>query len=128
MATVVLVDDAAGTRQLLQVILESAGHQVIGQAADGEAGLTLAAQLQPDLLLVDMLMPRMDGLEVARRWRTLRPEIPAIMISSVTSVEKIRQAKDAGVFYYILKPFDPAKVLAVVASALARQPQSLAAC
>jgi two-component system chemotaxis response regulator CheY len=128
MSRIVIVDDAPGTRQLLQVILESAGHEVVGQAADGEAGLALAASLRPDLLVVDMLMPRMDGLEVARRWRAMRPETPAIMISSVTAVEKIRQAKDAGVFYYILKPFEPAKVLAVVAAALARQPQSLAAC
>lgn len=127
MSTFLIVDDAPGTRQLLQVLLESAGHEVIGQASDGEAGLALGEKRQPDVLLVDMLMPRVDGLEVARRWRARWPQTPIVMISSVTAVEKIREAKDAGVFYYILKPFEPARVLAVIAAALARQPQGLAA-
>lgn len=126
MATVLIVDDAAGTRQILEAILTMAGHEVIGQATDGEAGLALATALKPDLLVVDMLMPRMDGVEVVTRYRAAWPEARAVMISSVTAVEKIRAARDAGVLHYILKPFEPTKVLAVVAKALAG-PEGLAA-
>ncbi|MFN3428407.1 MAG: response regulator transcription factor [Candidatus Sericytochromatia bacterium] len=119
MATVLIVDDASGARQILEALLTMAGHEVIGQATDGEAGLALATALQPDLLIVDMLMPRMDGVEVVARYRAERPDARAVMISSVTAVEKIRAARDAGVRHYILKPFEPTKVLAVVAEALA---------
>lgn len=122
MARLVIIDDAAGTRLILKTILEGAGHEVVGQAADGEEGLALVEKLQPTLILVDMLMPRLDGIAFAHRLRERGVLTPVVMVSSVNAVDRIRAAREAGVFHYMLKPFEPAKVIAVVAAALAAKP------
>ena len=78
----VIIDDAADIRGLVRAILaEDESFSVIGEASDGEAGLRLVRQLEPDLVLLDISMPRMDGLEVLA---VLREELPSIMVVMLT--------------------------------------------
>lgn len=119
MATVIIVDDSGTTRQMLRLIMEEAGHTVVASCANGHEGITKAQELSPDLVLVDMLMPIVDGIEVATRLHAMPHPPKIIMLSSVSAVEKIREAKNAGITAYILKPFEVAKVLSVVERCLA---------
>lgn len=119
MARILIVDDSSTMRALLRVILETAGHDVVSTADNGADGLRLAEELLPDLLMLDMLMPRMDGVQVLQRLREKHPRARAIMISSVSSLAKVKAAREAGFFHYVLKPFEPARLLAVVTAALA---------
>lgn len=120
MATIVIADDSATTRKALRMIVEGAGHQVLGIAEDGLDAVRMADELKPDVLLLDMLMPQLDGVEVVGRLRANRPRV--LMLSSVTSTEKIRAARDAGVSYYVLKPFTKEKVLEGLAHCLTGAP------
>ena len=116
MARILIVDDAPTTRQLLKVIVEGAGHEVVGSADNGLDAVRLAGELAPDVMLLDMLLPQLDGVEVVGRLGAQRPRV--IMLSSVTSTEKISAARDAGLNYYVLKPFTPEKVLETLTRAL----------
>jgi two-component system chemotaxis response regulator CheY len=114
-----IVDDSMLTRQLLKSIVALRGHEVVGTADNGRDGLEQAVALRPDVLLLDMLMPMMNGIEVAQSLRSAAPEIKVILISSVSATDKIKAARDGGVAYYILKPFEPQKVLEVIDRCLA---------
>ena len=118
MARLVIVDDSPVTRQLLKAIVEAAGHTVLGQADNGRDGLRLARELAPDLLLLDMLLPQLDGIEVLTRLRGEQLPLKVIMLSSVTAVEKVRAARAAGANSYVLKPFEADKVIAEIAKVL----------
>lgn len=116
MARILIVDDAPLTRQVLAIQLGFAGHEVIGEADNGLDALRLVREMRPDVLLMDMTMPALDGLEVAQRLGSDRPIV--VMLSSVTSAARIRQARDAGVDFYVLKPYEPASVIEVLARLL----------
>lgn len=117
MARIVIADDSATTRHMLKLIVESAGHEVVAAVGDGLEALKAAHDLAPDLLMLDLLMPSLDGVEVLTRLGAERPRV--VMLSSVTSVEKIQAARAAGLNYYVLKPFTQEKVLEVVGRCLA---------
>jgi CheY-like chemotaxis protein len=122
MARIMIADDSFVTRQVLATILEAVGHQVVGSYDNGRAVMAALEGPLPDLLLVDMLMPQASGVEVARTLRARGVDLKIVMISSVTVLEKIREAKEAGVNYYVLKPFEARKVLDVVDRCLAGMP------
>jgi CheY-like chemotaxis protein len=84
--TVLIVDDHPSFRSVVRMLLESEGYDVVGEAPDGEQALALAAKLAPDVVLLDLNMPGMDGLEVARR---LAPGPAIVLVSS-------RDARDIG--------------------------------
>lgn len=118
MATIVIADDSYVTRAVLAILLEGAGHQVLGQFENGRDALRAVPTLRPDVLLVDMLMPHLDGLDVVRGLRAQGLPTKIIMLSSVSVLAKVREAKAVGVDYYILKPFEGEKVLDTVARCL----------
>jgi DNA-binding response OmpR family regulator len=118
MARVLIVDDSPGTRQLLRAMMEAAGHDVVGQADNGRDGLALSQTLKPEVMLLDMLLPQLDGIEVLGRLKTAAYRPKVVMLSSVTAVERVRAARDAGADFYILKPFEVEKVVATVALCL----------
>lgn len=111
MAKIVLADDSPGSRALLSAIVSSAGHEVAASCANGMEALLAADRVCPDIVMLDMLMPQMDGMEVLRHLRA-RPDggPKVIMLSSVSSTEKIKAAWDAGAQHYLLKPYDMEKV------------------
>ncbi|MCA1553118.1 MAG: response regulator [Chloroflexi bacterium] len=100
---VLIADDEAMIRMGLRAMLSEAGHEVVGAAADGSAALTLAHQLLPDIIILDIKMPQLDGLETARRIMAEQPT-PIVMLTAFSQRDLIEQAKAAAVFAYLVKP------------------------
>ena len=107
--TVLVVDDHADTRTLFRRLMEARGC-LVAEAVDGEAAVEAARLACPDLVLMDLNMPRMDGLEAARRIRELKDECEGVPIIAVTAFDTygIREAAlEAGCDAYLTKPLDP---------------------
>jgi signal transduction histidine kinase/CheY-like chemotaxis protein len=120
MAAILVVDDDASARDLLTTVLGYAGHQV-RQAHDGAEGMTLVEQGAPALIIVDLLMPTMDGMEFVRKLRENRATaaIPVIFYTaSYLASEAQNLANVCGVTHIITKPAEPEQIFAVVNSAL----------
>jgi len=116
MGRILLVDDDNSLREVVQFILTDAGHEVL-PAADGPAGLELLAR-EPDLVITDIRMPGMDGMEVLRRVRETRAAPPVIMLTAHGTVEQAVEAMQLGAFTYLLKPFAREELKLTVEKAL----------
>jgi diguanylate cyclase (GGDEF)-like protein len=104
---ILIIDDDAGLRDFLQHYLGERGHEVF-TAENGGIGVRMFLQYAPDLVLLDMLMPDMDGRETVRCMRAAEPEwVPVIFMSGCNVTEDIESALDAGGDDYMLKPFNP---------------------
>ncbi|HZN12945.1 MAG TPA: response regulator [Acidimicrobiales bacterium] len=121
MPTVLVVDDDPVIQKLLQVNFEMEGYDVV-IAGDGEEGLSLAREERPDLVLLDVMMPKMNGLDVAAAMRAdeLTQGIPIIMLSAKAQASDVQAGLDLGVNDYVTKPFDPLELLDRVGALLAR--------
>lgn len=123
--TVLIVDDDPHIRQLLAFALGKAGLSPV-EAADGEAGLAMAQTHKPDLVILDINMPRMDGLEVCRRLRT-DGDTPILFLSSRDDEIDRVLGIELGADDYVVKPFSPrevvARVMAILRRTAARPPQ-----
>jgi two-component system NtrC family response regulator len=122
MPRILVIDDDESLREVVRYILTEGGHEVV-TAADGAAGLELLAGMtdleSPDLVLSDIRMPQVDGMEVLRRIRdTVAPVPPVIMLTAHGTVEQAVQAMRLGAFTYILKPFTRDELLLSVEQAL----------
>ncbi len=100
---IVIADDEAVIRIGLRSMLEEAGHQVVGTATNGRAALELAQTAKPDLMILDIKMPEIDGLQAARLVMDKHP-IPIVMLTAYSQRELVEQAKAAAVFAYLVKP------------------------
>ena len=118
--TVLVVDDDPVIQKLLQVNFEMEGYDVV-VAGDGEEGLALAREEQPDLVLLDVMMPKMNGLDVAAAMRSdaVTAGIPIIMLSAKAQSSDVQAGLDLGVDDYVTKPFDPLELLERVGALLA---------
>jgi len=114
---ILIVDDETAAREVVQEILEREGYQAIA-VGSGDEALRMAEGEGFDLLLADIAMPKMDGLELTQRFRQISPETICIMITGYASIETAQAAMRQGVFDYISKPFDRAELCAAVARAL----------
>jgi len=104
-AKILIVDDQKGVRRLLEEIFRQQGWTV-RSAADGLEAIELVEEISPDLILMDVKMPNMNGLEATQEIMLRRPDIPIIMMTAYGEIEVVRQALDAGVKRCISKPFD----------------------
>jgi CheY-like chemotaxis protein len=102
---VLVADDDPATVELLQEFLRGKGYEVL-TAGDGVEALRMVRQEQPHVVLLDIQMPKMDGLEVLRRLREIDQEVGVIMITGVNEQEIARKAMALGAFDYIVKPLD----------------------
>ncbi|MCX5779566.1 MAG: response regulator [Firmicutes bacterium] len=104
-AKILIVDDQKGVRRLLEELFRQEGWEV-RSAADGLEALELVAKVLPDLILMDVKMPNMNGLEATQEIMQRQPGISIIMMTAYGEIEVVRQALDAGVKRCISKPFD----------------------
>jgi len=100
---VLLAEDHQIVRQGLRGLLEKAGHEVVGEAADGQEALRLARTLSPDIAVLDLSMPRLNGLDAAREIRRMSPEIKTILLTMYTDKGYVLQAMKVGAKGYVLK-------------------------
>ncbi|MBB6732198.1 response regulator transcription factor [Cohnella zeiphila] len=116
MFKVLIVDDEPQIRTGLGTIIpwESFGFVVAGAAEDGEEALALAGELHPDLVITDIKMPGMDGIELSRELRARRPELPILILSGYNEFSYAKEALRYGVAEYLLKPVDPAELSGVL--------------
>lgn len=119
---ILIVDDEPHIVELVRVCLEDPGLELL-EARDGEVGLAMARQLQPDLILLDIMMPRMDGFEVCRALKEdpRTREIPVVMLTAKGLEADRLKAREAGADAYMTKPFSPMKLHAEVREHLARR-------
>ena len=116
---ILIAEDETIIRMDLRSLLESAGFEVCAEAKDGEEAVELARAEQPDLAVLDVKMPRLDGIEAARRIIEERP-IPIVMVTAYGERELVARAVEAGVFGYLVKPFRETDLLPAIATAKAR--------
>ena len=117
MAAILLIDDEKSIRNVLKDILQHEGYR-IEEAADGEQGLQKLAAQPFDLVLCDIKMPKMDGLEVLQQIMLLQPDVPVIMISGHGTIETAVDAVKKGAFDFIAKPPDLNRLLITIRNAL----------
>jgi response regulator NasT len=122
---VVIAEDEALIRMDLKEMLEEAGYAVVGEAGDGETAVRLAAELTPDLVVLDVKMPVLDGISAAERI-TADQLAPVLMLTAFSQRELVDRARDAGAMAYLVKPFQKADLVPAIEIAVARHEQMAA--
>src|SRR2546430_16187034 len=116
---ILIAEDETIIRLDLRALLEKAGLEVCAEARDGVEAVELALSEAPDLAILDVRLPRLDGIEAARRILDERP-IPIVMLTAYGHDELVSRAVEAGVFGYLVKPFREADLLPAIRTARAR--------
>lgn len=116
---VVIADDESIIRLDLKTLLEEMGHIVIGEAADGQRALELTRSLKPDVVIMDIKMPIMDGLDAAK---VISDEkiAPVVLLTAYSQKDLVERAKEAGVYAYLVKPFQESDLLPAIEIAISR--------
>jgi response regulator NasT len=116
---ILIAEDETIIRLDLRDLLVRSGFEVVAEAKDGEEAVELARSEAPDLAILDVKMPRLDGIEAARRILDERP-IPIVMLTAYGQEEVVSRAVEAGVFGYLVKPFRESDLLPAIHTARAR--------
>jgi len=123
---VLIAEDETIVRLDLRSLLSSRGFEVVGEARDGEEAVELARTLEPDLVMLDVKMPRLDGVEAARRILAERP-VPIVLLTAYGHEALVGRAIEVGVFGYLTKPYREQDLLPAIRTALARHDELLRA-
>jgi two-component system chemotaxis response regulator CheY len=113
-ARVLIVDDAAFMRMMLRDILTKNGYEIAGEAPNGAVGVEKYKETQPDLVTMDITMPEMDGITAVKEIKKLDPQARVIMCSAMGQQAMVIEAIQAGARDFIVKPFQPERVLEAV--------------
>ena len=119
MARVLVVDDAAFMRKIVSDALTKGGHEVVGEAANGNEAITRFQELKPDLMTLDITMPEKDGLTALAEVVAADPAAKVVMCSALGQESKVLEAIKLGAKDFVVKPFQPARVIEAVGKALA---------
>lgn len=111
---VLIVDDSKQTRKSLKDILEKKDYDVVGEASSGPEAIKLFSSLSPDIVMLDIIMPQLGGIETLRLLRSLNKDVKIIMVSALDSLDRVKECLRAGANHYILKPFEEAKVIEII--------------
>ena len=112
--TVLVVDDAAFMRMMLKDILTQDGYEIVGEAENGIPAIKLYQDLKPDLVTMDIVMPEMNGIEAVKGIISFDPQAKILMVSAMGQQFLVKEAIQAGAKDFIVKPFQPVKVLAAL--------------
>lgn len=115
---VLVIDDQPGIRRLLTEVLTDEGYEVV-TAGNGYEGVQRAKEINPAVILMDMKMPGMDGIETLQELKAMRQEDKVIMMTAYGELELVNQAREMGAYAYITKPFDIMAVCRMVAENIA---------
>ncbi|SJZ44748.1 response regulator receiver and ANTAR domain protein [Marinactinospora thermotolerans DSM 45154] len=116
---VVIAEDEALIRLDLKEMLEEDGYAVVGEAGDGETAIRLATELKPDLVILDIKMPVLDGISAAERIAAERIA-PVVILTAFSQRELVERARDAGAMAYLVKPFSKADLVPAIEMAVSR--------
>ncbi len=111
---VLVADDARFMRQLIREIIEPEGFEVVGEAADGRAVVEEFSRLQPDVVTMDIVMPKRSGIDAAKEILALDPTARIVMVSALGQEALVMEALQAGAADYVVKPFKPDAVIATL--------------
>ncbi|MGB9813182.1 MAG: response regulator [Thermovenabulum sp.] len=118
MSGILIVDDAAFMRMMIKDILLKNGFQVVGEAENGLVAVEKYKELKPNLVIMDITMPEMDGIEAVRKIKAIDPQAKIIMCSAMGQQAMVIEAIQAGARDFIVKPFQPDRVIDAVKKAL----------
>src|SRR6266849_7128197 len=119
-ARVLVVDDDASTREVFGELLERWGYEV-EQTGDGHDALKLITERRPDVIISDLVMPKLDGLALTRALREESPDTPVIIITGKGTIDAAVEAVREGVFDFVEKPLDPARLKVILQRALEKR-------
>jgi two-component system, response regulator PdtaR len=125
-ARVVIAEDEAIVRLDLKEILIGAGYDVVGETGRGDEAVTLVEEHQPDLAVLDIKMPGMDGLRAAREITSRHRQVAVLLLTAFSQRDLIEEARDSGVSAYLIKPFQPRELLPAIENVLAKARQEWA--
>ena len=111
---ILIVDDSRTSKRILRNLLESQGYVVVAEAADGEEGYAKYQEVKPDLVTMDITMPKMDGIESLTLIKQFDPSAKVVMITAAGQKEKMVEALKRGADEFITKPFDPEEVSSII--------------
>ncbi len=114
-AKILLVDDEADIRDILRIALEQEGYEIY-EAADGQEALDQVKQLKPDLVVLDLMLPKVDGYKVCQLLKSddQYKKIPVLLFTARGRAEEISLAMECGANAYMAKPFEPKKLVAIL--------------
>jgi two-component system chemotaxis response regulator CheY len=118
MGRILIVDDTLFMRTLLKNILFSGGHDIVGEAADGDEAVAKYKDLKPDLVTMDVVMPKVNGIEALKQIRAMDPSARVVMCTAVGQEQMVKLAIKTGARGYIVKPFQAPKVLEEIKNVL----------
>lgn len=114
MAKILIVDDSRTSRKILRELLKSGGHEIVGEASNGEEGVIFYKGLKPDVVTMDITMPNMNGLEALICIKKEDEDAKVIMITAAGQKEKMLQAIKEGADDFITKPFEAEQILGAI--------------
>jgi two-component system chemotaxis response regulator CheY len=118
MARVLVVDDAAFMRKMVTDALSGGGHDIVGEAANGAEAVQRFQELRPDVMTLDITMPEKDGLAALREIIAVDPGAKVVMCSALGQESKVLESIKLGAKDFVVKPFQPDRVLSAIAKAL----------
>lgn len=102
-ARILIAEDEAHIRSLINLIVTTLGAEVVAEAADGELALSLYRQHRPDMVILDINMPKLDGVEVLKQIMAINPRALVVMLTSLNALDVVKECIDAGAWNYLLK-------------------------
>ena len=118
MAKILVVDDAKFMRTLVKDALESAGHEIVGEAENGNQAVTMFKELNPELITMDITMREKDGLDASSEILKINPQARIVMVTALGQEELLTRAIKMGVKDFVVKPFPPERLQQAVSKAL----------